>query len=62
MRFEQQPPDIHPALASEPEVRQTEQETFYRQYEIIDQVMDQHRSIPDLARQLGVEEQEARYP
>lgn len=67
MRLQQQNPEPQPspqpATASEPELRYNEEEgIFYRQYEVVDQVIDQHLSIPDLARRLGVEEQQERYP
>jgi hypothetical protein len=39
-----------------------EGDPFSRQLEIVNQVADQHRSIADLARRLGVEEQQVRYP
>lgn len=35
---------------------------FSRQLEIVNGVVDQHRSIAELAQRLGVEEQQARYP
>ncbi|KAF3037942.1 hypothetical protein E8E12_004851 [Didymella heteroderae] len=66
MRLEQQQPEIAPqqlATASEAEVRYNGEEyPFSRQVEIVDQVVDRRLSIPDLARRLGVEEQQARYP
>lgn len=64
MRLEQQQlepqpqPQSTPASEPEPRYVQVEGEPFYRQIEGI----DQQTRIIDMARRLGVEEQQARYP
>lgn len=66
MRLELQQSELdlsQTASASGAEVRPIEQEDpIPRHMEVVQQVTDQRCSVIDLARRLGVEEQQARYP
>jgi hypothetical protein len=56
-------PNRLPKTAFETDLQYNDEgHAFSRQLEIVDQIVDQHRSIAELARRLGVEEQQARYP